>query len=360
MRIVVTAGGTGGHIYPALAIIDKFKSEEKNLEVLYIGTHNRMEKDIIPKRGINYEMVEIYGLSPRDMIRNFKNIFHILNARKKCIKILKEFKPDVVLGIGGYVTYPVIYAAKKLGIPVFIHEQNALPGKTNRYLSKYSDLVATSFPESNKYFPKAKRVVYTGHPSGEAAIKVDPVNVERFGFFIERKLVTIVGGSLGSLSMNNIMKEFITIVGRKNYSLLYITGESYYEEFIKDLTIPSNVKVIPYYDPLAGVMKVTDILVSRAGAATIAEFLALGIPTILIPSPNVANNHQFFNAIDIKNKGACELIEEKDLTADILEKTIDELFENKDKYNKMKEASASLVPGNSLDIIYKEIKGIVK
>ena len=360
MKIIVSAGGSGGHIYPALAIINKFKEKEKNLEVLYIGTHNRMEKTIVPKKGIKYEEIEIYGFSKTQILRNIKNIFLIFSAQKKCLKILKEFKPDVVLGIGGYVTYPVINAAHKLNIPIFLHEQNALPGKTNRALSRKCDLIATSFPESDIYFPRAKKVVYTGHPSGEAALLVSPAKNEEFGFKRSDKLVTIVGGSLGSASMNNIMKEFIALASKKNYSLLYITGESLYEEFTKDLSIPSNVKIIPYYDPLTGVMKITDVLVSRAGAATINEFLALQIPTILIPSPNVANNHQYYNAMDIKSKGASLLIEEKDLTPGVLETAIDGLLQNKDLYNDMKKAQGKMVPASSLDLIYKEIKGIIK
>ena len=141
MRIIISAGGTGGHIYPALAILKKFEENEKDLEVLYIGTHNRMEKELIPKRGIPYEELEIYGFSKKDILLDFKNLFLIHKAKKKCLKIMKEFKPDLVLGIGGYVTYPVIKAASKLGIKTFLHEQNSLPGKTNRVLQKDADLL---------------------------------------------------------------------------------------------------------------------------------------------------------------------------------------------------------------------------
>ena len=360
MKIIVSAGGSGGHIYPALAIIDKFKESEKNLEVLYIGTHNRMEKDIVPKKGIKYEAIEIYGFSKTRIFRNLKNIVLVFKARKKCEQIMKEFKPDIVLGIGGYVTLPVISAAKKLGIKVFLHEQNALPGKTNKFMAKYADLIATSFPESAAYFKKGQKIVYTGHPSGEAALKIVPVKKEKFGFEKNSKLVTVVGGSLGSASLNEIMKDFLLKSAAKNYNVLYITGPTLYEEFIKDFKAPSNVKVIPFYDPLTSVMKVTDILISRAGAATITEFLSLEIPTILIPSPHVANNHQYYNAIDIKKKGAALVIEEKDLNANILLNSINELLQNKNKSADMKKSQSKIKINNASELIYREIKGLLK
>ena len=360
MRIIVTAGGSGGHIYPALAIIEKFKASEKNLEVLYIGTHNRMEKDIVPKHGIEYIGLEIYGLSKTRMLRNFKNIGLILKAKKKCEQIIKDFKPDIVLGIGGYVTYPVIAAAKKLGVKVFIHEQNALPGKTNKFMAKRADLIATSFPESAAYFKKGKKIVYTGHPSGETALKTPSIKRSELGFKDNKKLVTIVGGSLGSSSLNAIMKDFLLKGEDKNYNILYITGPSLYDEFIKDFKVPSNVKIIPYYDPLPSVLKITDILVSRAGAGIISEFLSLNIPTILIPSPNVANNHQYYNTIELKKKGAVLVIEEKHLNAQLLMTNIDGLLFNEDLYKEMKATQSKIKVNNSLDIIYKEIKGLLK
>ena len=156
MKIIVSAGGTGGHIYPALAIINKIKEKEKNLEVLYIGTHNRMEKDIIPARGIRYESIEIYGFSKRDILLDIKNIFLIDKAKKRCLELMKEFKPDIVLGIGGYVTYPVIWAANKLGIKTFIHEQNSIAGKSNLMLQKKADLIGVSFEDTIKQFKSVR------------------------------------------------------------------------------------------------------------------------------------------------------------------------------------------------------------
>ena len=171
MRVVISAGGTGGHIYPALAIINKIKEEEPNSEFLYIGTHNRMEKDLIPSLGIPYEEIEITGFIRKLTLENFKTLTRFMNARKRCLQIIKEFNPDVVIGAGGYVTAPVIWAAKKLGHKTFIHEQNSVIGLSNKYLTKYVDRVGVSFESTLSEFPEEK-VTLTGNPCSEKAIKI--------------------------------------------------------------------------------------------------------------------------------------------------------------------------------------------
>lgn len=360
MNLIITAGGTGGHIYPALSIIEKFKEKENNLNVLYIGTHNRMEKDIVPALGIKYESIEIYGFSKTEIIRDFKNLYLIKKAKDKCIKIMKEFKPDIVIGVGGYVTYPVISAARSLGIKTFIHEQNSVPGKSNIALSKKVDLVGVSFEQSKEYFKNAKSVVYTGNPCGDRAINAKKVNKSSLGFKQGKKLVTIVAGSLGSSTFNKIMKEYLLSLEKEDYQVLYVTGKSYYDSFIKDVDFPKNVVVKPYVENLTGIMKDTDLFVSRAGAGAITESLALGLPTIFVPSPYVANNHQYYNALEIKNKKAALLIEEKDLTSTKLKKEINMLFTNDEKYSKLKEHIKMMNITKSADIIYSEIKDLIK
>jgi len=358
MKIIVSAGGTGGHIYPALAIIEKFKQKEKDLEVLYIGTHNRMEKDIVPERKIKYESLEIYGFSKTDIKRDIKNIFLIKKAYKKCLKIMQEFKPDVVIGVGGYVTYPVIKAANKLNIKTIIHEQNSIPGKSNIALSKKVDLVCTSFEASNKYFKGAKKIKYTGNPCGEAALKAKEITKKSLGLNKDKQLVLIVAGSLGSKTLNDSFKEYLKKVSKENYEVLYITGNKHYDEFIRGEKFPSNVKVLPYLDNLVGIMKNTDLIITRAGASTMSEILTLNLPAIFIPSPYVANNHQYYNALEIKNKKAALMIEEKDLNTEILLKEVNELLNNQEKYNEIKKNLKSLGMNNSSEIIYDAIKEI--
>lgn len=360
MKIIVSAGGTGGHIYPALAIIKKFQEMEKDLEVIYIGTHNRMEKEIVPKMGIKYIDLEIYGFSKTNILRDIKNISLIKKAMNKCLKIMKEFKPDIVIGCGGYVTYPVIKAAKKLNIKTFIHEQNSIPGKSNVYLSKFVDLVGISFKNSKNYFKKAKRVVYTGNPCGENALTVKKVSKSTLGFKPNDKLIIIVAGSLGSESLNNKFKAYLSTIDNESYNVLYITGTNLYEEFIKDTKFSKNVKVVPFYDNLPSIMKDAYLVISRAGASTISELLALKIPSILIPSPYVANNHQYYNALDLANMKVSELIEEKNLNSNIIKVMINELVYNDELYKEFKNNLEKLNTKASSSIIYEEIKEITK
>lgn len=361
MRIIVSAGGTGGHIYPALAIINKFMEKEPDTEVLYIGTHNRMEKDIVPKRGIKYEELEIYGFSKTNIKLDIKNVFLIGKAYKKCLKIMKEFKPDIVLGIGGYVTYPVIKAANKLGIKTFIHEQNSHPGKTNIMLQKKVDLIGVSFKESAKIFNKAKgEVFYSGNPCGENALSLEPMDKKTLGLDPKKQLVVIVAGSLGSSTVNQKMLDFLKLAGKENYEVLYITGKNLYEDFIKGQKFADNIKVLPYLDNLPALLKNTDLIVTRAGASTMSEILSLNLPAIFIPSPFVANNHQYYNALEIKNNGGGEIIEEKDLTSSTLASKINLVLGDQKLYNSMKENLAKMSMNNSSDVIYNKIKEMIK
>ena len=360
MNIIISAGGTGGHIYPAIGIINKFKEKEKDVNVLYIGTHNRMEKDLIPALGIRYEEIEIYGFSKTNIKRDIKNVYLIGKAIKKCKKLMEEFKPDVVIGVGGYVTMPVLYAAKKLGIKTVLHEQNSIPGKTNKILGNV-DLAFVSYENSKKYFNKAKNVVYSGNPCGENALTTKKIKKETLGFKKNKKLLLIVAGSLGSQTINNFFNNFLSLVDDEdNFDVLYITGKSYYDDFIKGKKYSKNVKVVPFVDNLSGLLKDVDLVISRSGAGITSELLALEIPSILIPSPYVANNHQYYNALDLKEKNVSILIEEKDLDANKMFIIAKELLEENHEYLKMKENLSRLDMKNASSIIYEEIKKLVK
>ena len=329
MKVIVSAGGTGGHIYPALAIIDMLKKIDSNLDVLYIGTHNRMEKDIIPEKGIKYEALEIYGFNKKKVLTNIKNVYLIAKAFVKCKKIMKEFKPDLVIGAGGYVTFPVLKTAQNLKIKTFIHEQNSFSGKTNVALGKKADLIGVSFEKSMDDFKNCRgKVFLMGNPCGKRALDIKPISKKEVGFKDNLPLVVAVAGSLGSESVNRAFKEVLKNIGDKNYQFLYITGEKHYDGFVLNETFPNNVKVIPYLNNLSGLLKNADVLVSRSGASTMSEIIALNVPTIFIPSPYVANNHQYYNALDLVNKKAALMIEEKDFTSDKMIKSIDNLLEN--------------------------------
>ncbi len=350
MKIIVTAGGTGGHIYPALSIVDK--AINNNDEVLYIGTTDRMESKIVPERGIKYKGIKINGLS-KNIFKDFTNVFNTISSYKKVKKIIKEFKPDVVIGFGGYVTLPVLYAAHKLGIRTMIHEQNAIPGKTNKFLGGFVNKVFVTFKDSEKYFNKDK-VIYSSCPTGEAAIKGKKHNKEELGFKRDKKLIIVVMGSLGSESVCLKLKDFLIGFNRKDSEVLFISGKNGYD-IVKDLKVPDNVKIVEYYNNLSLLMKDSDIIISRAGASTITEILALKKLSILIPSPYVANNHQYFNAKSLEDNGLATMIEEKDLSVDSLNNKLDEIL-NKDLSNEIMSNLNNYEEVNGVDIIYNELK----
>ena len=357
MRVIISAGGTGGHIYPALAIINKIKQKEPNSEFLYIGTHDRMEKDIVPKYGIPFKQIEIYGFNRKKIFKNFKTIKCLMKANKICQKIIKDFNPDIVIGVGGYVTVPVIKAAKKLGYKTFIHEQNSVPGKANTYLSNYVDMIGISFPSSKQCFPKGK-VILTGNPCSEDALGVMPCDKKEFNLDNNKPLILFVMGSLGASKVNDFLIKTMSLFNNKEYEILYVTGKGDYDK-IKKINFPKNVKVVPYVDKITRVMKKTDIMVTRAGASTLSEIIALKIPSIIIPSPYVTNNHQYKNALDLVNNNSALMIEEKDLKGDIIVRTIDNLIKDKAKLESMKQNLARLQVNNSATIIYDNIRKLI-
>lgn len=357
MRVVVSAGGTGGHIYPALAIIDKIKKEEENSEILYIGTHNRMEKDIVPKLGIKYIPIEVTGFKRKLTLDNVGTFINFQKAKKECKNIISEFNPDVVIGCGGYVTAPVIWAASKLGKKTFIHEQNSVVGLSNKYLAKHATKIGVSFASTIDEFPKDK-VVLTGNPCSEKALSCQKVGVDTFGLDPSKKTVLIVMGSLGSKTINDKIMSFIESFRSKDYQVLFVTGQDYYEK-IKNRILPSNVVIKPFINNLSAVMKSVDLVVSRSGASTISEVTVLGIPTIFIPSPYVTNNHQYKNAMDLVDKKAAIMIEEAALTKDALISKIDKLFSSETKYNEMRQNMINMGIKNSSTLIYDSLKEMI-
>ena len=358
MKVLISAGGTGGHIYPALAIINKIKEKEPNSEFLYIGTHNRMEKDIIPNKGIPFVPIEIYGVNRRNILKNFKTIKCFFSSIKKCKKVIKEFNPDVVIGVGGYVTGPVIYSAKKLGCKTFIHEQNSIAGKANLFLAKYADKIGVSFQSTKKEFPENK-TIFTGNPCSEDAIKQEKFSKKEFGLDEDKKLVYIVMGSLGSAKISEYLEKSMNKFQNKNYQVLFVTGKVTYEEVSKN-KFPENVFILPYIENQVGMLKNADLVVTRCGASTLSEIIALEKPSILIPSPYVTNNHQYKNAMDLVNNDAAILLEEKDLKGDILVNKIDEVINNQERLNQISNNLKPLAIKNSATKIYEILKEMVE
>lgn len=357
MKVIVSAGGTGGHIYPALAIINCIKKMEPDSSILYIGTHNRMENEIVPANNIPYKSIEIYGFQGKNPFKNIKTVKCFLTSYEKCKKIIKDFNPDVVIGVGGYVTGPVVYAAQKLGYKTFIHEQNSIPGKCNKFLSRNCNKIGVSFKSTLDYF-KPGKAIFTGNPCSESAVNSEIIKKSDFGLTDSKKLVYIVMGSLGSEKVTEFLVKSIYMFNNKPYEVMFVTGKNSFD-LVKNNKFPKNVKVLPYIDNQARAMKAADLVVSRCGASTLSEIIALSKPSILIPSPYVANNHQYKNALDLTERNAAIMLEEKDLKGDILVRKIDSLINNQEKLNEMKKNLKELYIPNSAQKIYNILKEMV-
>lgn len=358
MKVIICAGGTGGHIYPALAIINKIKEKEPLSQFLYIGTTDRMEAELIPKLGIEFVGIEMEGIDRKNILRNIDVFVKYRKAIKKAKKVIKDFDPHIVIGAGGYITAPVLIAAHKLKYKTLIHEQNSVPGVSNKLISKYANKICVSLPGTVEYFPKTK-VVYTGNPRSEEILYTKKIPKEQLGLNKDKKLVVIVMGSLGSTTMTTKIKELIPAFNKKDYQVIIITGKNYYDSY-KEMTLPKNVAILPFMENLIGLLKSTDLIISRAGASTIAEITAIGLPAILVPSPYVTNNHQYKNAKALENVGAAKLITEDDFSYLKVISEIDKILNDSITYQKMKENSLKLGVSDSATRIYQEIRKVIK
>ncbi len=365
MRVIVSGGGTGGHIYPGVAIAKKIKEKNKNAEVLFIGSKNGLEKDLVPKEGFKIKFIEVEGLNKKISLKTFSSIKKVFKGYSQARKIIKDFKPDVVIGTGGYVCGPVVLAASRRNIPTIIHEQNAIPGMTNKILSKFCGKIAITFKESEKFFPKDK-VIYTGNPIRNQILKADKkLSREKLGFSKEKLLVLAVGGSRGAKNLNNAVLNIIPEIKKNNMQLLFITGELGYNDIIKEASnrkydLDSNVKIIPYLYEMENALAACDIIVSRAGATILSEVTALAIPAVLIPSPYVANNHQELNADALVKEGAAIKLKEEDLKGSLLSEKLFSLGSNNSDLEKMRRASKRIGILDASDKIYDIIGNLIK
>ena len=359
MKIVLSGGGTGGHIYPALAMAREIKKLNPDASFLYIGTEKGLEKDLVKREGLDFKAIEITGFKRSLSFDNVKTIWRFLKGVSNSKKILKEYKPDVVIGTGGYVCGPVVYAASKMKIPTIIHEQNSVPGLTNKFLSRYVNKVATSFEEASQYFPKEK-VVLTGNPRGSEVVSHIGSNaILQLGVTKDKPTVLIFGGSRGAKAINEAVLKNIEVLKDKPYQIIYITGEVHYQSVKEELDLigtPTNVIVKPFIHNMPEILPSVDLVVSRAGATTLAELTALGVASILIPSPYVTNNHQEKNAQALVSNGAALMIKESELNGNSLIKAIDEVMLDVTKMESMKKAAKKMGMPDSAERLLNIIK----
>lgn len=324
MKIVIVAGGTGGHVYPAITLAQTLQN--RGHKILFIGSSNRMEKDVVPAKGFDFVGLDV-EIFNGNIFKKLKSIFTIINTEKECERIMKGY--DMAIGFGNYISLPVMWAAKKLGLKTIIHEQNSFAGKANKLLDKYVDIVIGSYKENKDQF-KNENTVIIGNPQSSKAFGLikDHKVLENIGLDNNKKTVVIFMGSLGSESVNKVILDYFKLTDG-SYQIVYATGKNYFNT-VRGLKMPAYVKCFESIDATT-IMKNSTLLVSRAGATTISEITAMGMPALLIPSPYVPNNHQYLNARSLVDKNAAIMIEEKSLTADILNKTINDIINDDNK-----------------------------
>ena len=329
MKIVMVAGGTGGHIYPAIALANSFKLEDN--QVFFIGSNNRMEANVIPPLGYTFFGLNIYNFSNK-----IKGIYSMITSYFKCKKILKDIDADIVIGFGNYITLPVIFAAKRLKLKTIIHEQNAYPGKANLFLSKYVDIIIGSYELNKKYFNNDKLYIY-GNPRASECLNIISDNfISDNGLDNSLNTILIFMGSLGSSSMNDIFIELLQMYKDSKTQFIFVTGTQQYNkinEIFKDYT---NIKILDKCDGIKA-LNSCQLAITRAGATTLSELAALNKEAIVIPSPYVPDNGQLLNAKVYKEKDAIILLEEKNIELNTFKNIIDETINDKNKLNKLKE-----------------------
>lgn len=361
MRVLLAGGGTAGHINPAVSIADTIKRKEPGSEFLFVGTKDGMESKLVPKAGYNIEFIEVSGFKRKLTPKNIIAVMKAVHACNKCRGIIKKFKPDVVIGTGGYVSGPLLFAASRMKIPTLIHEQNVFAGLTSKMLSDRVNTVCISFEESRPKFQKAKNVVLTGNPIRQELFDLTYSQArERLGAD-SKPLIVAFGGSLGAARLNESMVGYIKSMDEGKCNILFATGEREFDAVSKALegVDKKGVEVVKYIYNMNEAMQAADLLVCRAGAITVSELNALGKPSVLIPSPNVTDNHQFYNAKALADRNAAVMIEEKDLDDKTFRNTVNKLLENRTRLEEMSLCSKEMGIRNSNELIYNEIKKII-
>ena len=361
MKYVLSCGGTGGHIYPAIAIADKIRENDPQAEILFIGTKKGMENRLVPAAGYEIKGIDAMGFDRKHLLNNFKTVQTYLEGNQEVYHMLKKYRPDIAIGTGGYVTGSVIAVAHRLGVKTYIHEQNALPGVANKFLSAFVDKVFVSFDGTQNAFRHPDRVLLTGNPIRSGFTTFDRSECrERLGLAESDVMVLIFGGSLGAAVLNREALGLVSKMAGTNVKLYFVTGKRYHSSIMEQLNgteLPEGLRILAYADNMPELMSASDIVVSRAGAIAVSEICACGKPSILVPSPNVTNNHQYYNAKAVSDAGAAVLIEEKDLPEgeDRLAAKVLELASKPEALALMAENAAKIGRTDAADVIYRNL-----
>lgn len=366
MRVMISGGGTGGHIYPALALIERLKQRGLLDDVLYVGTKRGLESRIVPDQGIAFETLEIQGfkrsMNLEGIKTNLKTIQLFLQSVKAAKQLIRDFKPDVVIGTGGYVSGSLLYAASRMKVPTIVHEQNSAAGVTNKFLARFVDKVAISFESVSDQFPMHK-VVLTGNPRAQQVAGMVPnERLSEFGLKTDSPTVLIFGGSRGAPSINQAFIQAVPQLNQRRYQVLFVSGQVHYEHVQAELAgqpVNANLAVVPYISNMPEILPDLKAIVGRAGATSLAEITALGIPSILIPSPYVTNDHQTKNAQSLVEQDAAIMIPETQLTGTSLLAALDQLLEDADQQHAMAQAAKKIGIPDAADRIIEVIESII-
>lgn len=370
MRILLAGGGTAGHINPALAIAGFIRKKRPETSFLFVGNRDGMEQRLVKQAGFDIKSITISGFkrsfSPKNMVENAKTVARTFSSSHEAKKIISEFKPDICIGTGGYVSGPVIRTAAKMGIPCIIHEQNAYPGVTNKMLAKSVKKVMLAVEDAKKYFDKNADFAITGNPVRGEILTADKEQSRAELKLDARPVILSFGGSLGARKINESVSQLIArsgVDGRYQHIHAYGKYGDWFPDLVKekgtDIKKCGNLDIRPYIDNMPTCMAACDLVICRSGAITLSEIQAMGKPAILIPSPNVAENHQYHNAMALVNAGAAEIIEEKDLTGEVLMKKADKMLLDPEKLEEIGKNSRKMAITDANERIYSVVKNVL-
>lgn len=360
LKIIISGGGTGGHIFPAVAIADAIKKRYPDSDILFVGAEGRMEMEKVPAAGYQIVGLEVSGLNRKNLFKNISTLWKFQKSLQRAKQILKDFKPDIVIGVGGYVSGSILYKANSVGIPTLIQEQNSYAGITNKYLGKKASKICVAYDGMERFFPKNK-IIITGNPCRQellsASISKEDAYAE-FGLDPAKKTILLIGGSLGSATLNkSVLNHIDSIDKQKDIQLLWQCGKLYSFHLSMDLTAKGNPKDIHMFEFISRMdlaYKVADLVISRAGASSISELSLLGKPVILVPSPNVSEDHQTQNAMALVNKDAAILVKDSE-SVDVLIPMALETIEDSNKLNALSANILKLAQPDSANRIVDEV-----
>jgi len=362
-RVIISGGGTGGHIFPAIAIANAIKEKYPDTKILFVGALGRMEMEKVPDAGYEIIGLPIMGLQRRLTSQNLKFPFKLIASMLKAKKIVKEFKPDVVVGVGGYASGPLLKAATNIGVPALVQEQNSYPGITNKLLASKVQKLCVAYNGMERFFPKEK-IMLTGNPVRQDIKNLDAKRirgVEYFGLDPNKKTVLVVGGSLGARSINHAIDNGVSEIAKNDIQLVWQTGKLYVDEAAKTVAAfeGKGIKTMPFISKMDYAYAVADVVVSRAGAMSVSELSIAAKPTIFIPLPSAAEDHQTKNAMALVNHKAAMLVKDSDAKETLIS-TLIELMKNEDEQKKIATNVAKMAFNDSASIIANEVIKLIK